>query len=122
MDKRKIGLTGELLVNQALSGSKWLNMDSESKQNYDIDWNGILIDVKTTNRYCPSSRHAFEFYDSSSPKPENTKIIFVFVAITDGKNLCWVQKPKPQFSYYMKEKDSFPLSELEDKIYLLTQI
>jgi hypothetical protein len=48
--KRDIGYKGEDLVASLLLGAIHLNADKDAWQKWDVEWNGIKLDVKTTTQ------------------------------------------------------------------------
>jgi hypothetical protein len=115
INTKAISRKGELLVFGILPKAEWLNIDKESFEHYDIIWEDIKIDVKTTMQPVASSTKAFQFYDFSSKK--GSDVILVLVAIYGGKEMFWIESSKTgKLVFYKKERESLSKLELPDAI------
>lgn len=82
-NKKLTAWKGEEFVYTALPGAQWLNQNGEAWKHYDILWEDIRIDVKTTHRREGSDK--FYFSDNYG-----RKTLFVFVGIENDDTYCWV--------------------------------
>lgn len=113
-DKRRIGYAGELLVASVLPGAEHANDITDTKLPYDLIWQGIKIDVKTTTIGIGSLKSAFNF--NVIANHEHQDVILVLVALLVDERYFWVDNYSLPFKSYRKSKDSISIDKLADAI------
>lgn len=95
----------EEFVAASLIGSKHVNQWFDVHLPYDIDWNGILIDVKATKKLIDNS--SGEFCMFSAPTHNQHDIMFVYMYV-DYEPLFWVaHQSKVQKRYFIEDAVTF---------------
>lgn len=102
---------GEQIIFDLLPGSEWKNPISESREYFDIVWQGIKIDVKTT-KFRLKSGFQTSVRASQTGKKD---VVFVVVAMDGENQFFWVMK-ESKTSVYLKIKDAIPIEKLQEKI------
>lgn len=108
----KIAQLGERIVHQLLPGSEWKNPLIESGEYYDILWQGIKINAKTT-RYRLKNGFQCSMSWSQTGKQD---VVFVVVGIEGKKNYFWVVAAPKATSTYIKFSDCVPLDKIKERI------
>jgi hypothetical protein len=106
------GKLGERIVFELLTGSEWNNEINESRDYYDLLWEGIKIEVKTTR--C-KLRNGFQVSLRAS-QTGNTDVVFVVVGLDEDKRYYWVILNPRVHSSYVKLQDSIPVENLKQTI------
>jgi hypothetical protein len=89
INRKEQSRRGEKLINNLLKKSVWVNKIKEKGLPYEIIWNNVLIDVKTTSNLIGNW---FSFYDNS-PDPESN-VILVLVAFWNKRIKIWIDDGK----------------------------
>lgn len=80
---------GEGIVHELLTGSEWVNEKQERHLPYDITWEGVNIDVKTS--LIPvGGRRSFSFQTKISPRYNG--VVLVFLALGENESFFWTDK------------------------------
>ena len=109
----RLSMRGKLLVHNILQGSQAVDLNGESELPYDIAWEGITIDVKTTSMaYGKNSRYCM-FSRSVSPRHDGVRI---FVYLTDNAEYFWVEKTSRQASTYLNIRSAITREQLPGKV------
>lgn len=111
MSTYDIGRKGEELIAEILPGAIDINKNKGMALPYDVLWNDLRIDVKTTLQ---TDNQTATF--SIKPGQINTGILLVMVAITDERNYYWVAQYKDKIKSRYKFADSIEESELLEAI------
>lgn len=109
MSPGEIGTMGEGIVHNLLPGSDWVNEEHERQLPYDVVWDGVKIDVKTTLMKEPRRLH-HSFVVGVSPK--HNGIVLVFVALGKNENFFWADKYSKEVKRSRHTSMAIPLSEL----------
>lgn len=109
--KHVLGRLGEQIIFDLLDGCEWTNHFKDAQQTYDIIWDGIKIDVKTTKFRI---RKGFQttLYSSKISKD----ILFVIVGITEERNYFWVRPHRGASSVFLRIEDAVSEKELKLEI------
>jgi len=110
-----IARKGENLVHSLLPNSK-LMVDIDPHLPWDIEWEGIKIDVKTSQYNVNSTGFTFNI-----AHPYSNKAIYVLVGLAEGKTYFWVIKRIDASSYLAKHKDAIIAEELPEAIKICSQ-
>ena len=112
----KIGLRGEMLVHEILEGSELTNdIHKDTHLPYDLTWEGIKVNVKTTSITAPSTDGACSF-GALKKKIHHNGVIAVFVYISIDKEYFWVEKYSAKMRTYFRINESLSRAELPDAI------
>jgi hypothetical protein len=110
VSRHKVGRAGEQLVYEALEGAKWANGGFETGKQYDIEWDGIKIDVNTSSI---KKATGFVFSNSNGYKKD---LVNVFVGI-DGEDVYfWVKINLDNKGFYGSISEAINKEELTNKI------
>lgn len=104
---------GEQLVKDLLPGANWINGEAESGENYDLFWNGIKINVKTSCQTVPSSKNAYQFSMNNSV---GDNILILMVGLAHDEPYFWLETGELKSVYYKKIADGIKKSSLIEAI------
>src|SRR5205085_7906579 len=91
--------------------SIWVNSITEQRKPYDIEWERIKIDVKTSRAgYMPNT---FQF---TTGKYGYKEIMYILVGLETDKTYFWVLKDFPGWSYCAKHKNAIPAGYLPEAV------
>ena len=110
MTNNQRGNQGEVLVASLLPDSVHLNQDREQYGNVDILWQGIQIDVKTTEIQSQATCAYF------TPKPKAKDIVYVLVGIDEDKHYFWVRHSAEKFLHNARLGTQLSTNELSQAI------
>src|ERR1035437_8519759 len=113
MNNARTGFKGELLIHELLEGSIFPNQHKESRLPYDIEWQGIKIDVKTTAHTLKTTKNGCSFTVNATK--HHADIVLVFVALLD-KNYFWVSKYAKKINPYKKLTNALTAEQLPQAI------
>ena len=109
---QNIARRGEEIVHKLLRNSIWLNEKGESNAPFDINWENVKINVKTTEKYRDENGGTCSF---STHNPNND-VILVFVALIKDKEFFWARNSTNKLGITLKLADSV------SREYLINQI
>ena len=111
MAKLNDGKEAELAVHRLLSGSTWMRGKGKGGKHYDVEWEGIKIDVKSTV-------NIGEKYVNFSLRggSRHNGVVLVMAAQIDGLWCFWVDKYKAGVSGRRSIVEAISGRELSDEV------
>jgi len=109
MSTHAIARLGEQIIFDLLPNSTWKNPLKESGEYYDILWENIKINVKTSGFRL---KNGFQVGISASQTGKRD-VIYVIVGLEKEKKYFWVMLPPKVSSNYLKIKDSIAIKDLQ---------
>lgn len=109
ISRHKIGRYGEQLVFDALKGSKWANGGFESSKHYDIEWEGIKIDVNTSS---VRKGTGFVFANGNGYHKE---LVNIFIGVDNTDIFCWVRLGLEKTGFYGRIVEAIKLDQLAEE-------
>jgi hypothetical protein len=110
ISRHKIGRYGEQLVFDVLKGAKWSNGGFESSKHYDIEWEGIKIDVNTSSI---KKKTGFVFSNANGYEKE---LVNIFVGVDNSDVFYWVKKNLDKTGFYGRIVEAIKDKQLPDEV------
>lgn len=108
-DTHKIGRMGENIVKNLLDRSEF----SKPRDFYDIDWEGIKIEVKTSTYKVPSGKFQVNARSSITGKKPD---VFVIVGVDSVGEHFWVKRNFNYGTALMKKEDEIQKKEFANEV------
>lgn len=110
-----IGFLGEKVVWEILSGSSWLNNLGETHSDFDIFWNDIKIDVKTTMTLM--SKKAVKFTNSQFyTQKKKDDVVVLLLALIYEEKYFWILEEKNKGNIYKRFNTAFREDDLKERL------
>lgn len=113
MSGTSTGARGEKFIHELLPGSDWVNEERERNLPYDVTWEGIKIDVKTSLIKTQNKR-SFTFVIKLSPRYNG--VVLVFLALGENESFFWVDKCYKGVKSSRHLRVATPLADLPEAI------
>ena len=110
ISRHKVGRYGEQLVYEALDGAKWSNGGFKTSKQYDIEWDGIKIDVNSSSI---RKSTGFVFSNASGYKKE---LVNVFVGMDGKDTFFWVKVNLENKGFYGRIVEAIDKEKLPSEI------